>query len=255
MEGFSTAPNAGLRGQTALVTGGSRGIGRAACVELARAGVNIAVHYHQNGTAAAAVADECAAFGVKSMTVQANLARPEEIRQLYATLQSFEPISILVNNAAIARTELFTDITLDSWMDTLNTNLTSAFLCTQTFLPGMLSKRYGRIINLASVWGITGGACETAYSASKGGLIAMTKALAKELAQTGITVNAVAPGAIDTDMLADLDETDRAEVIREIPMQRLGQPSEIAHCIRFLASPDASYLTGQVISPNGGWWM
>jgi 3-oxoacyl-[acyl-carrier protein] reductase len=241
-----------LFGQVAVVTGASRGIGRSIALTLAKAGAVVVVNYRRSREAAEEVAALCRQAGSRAYPVQADVAVPEDVRRLIAAAAEIGPPRILVNNAGISRSKLLLDTTLDDWNDLIRNNLTAPFLCTQAVLPHMIRERYGRIINISSIWGIAGGSYEVAYSASKGGLIAFTKALAKEVASAGITVNAVAPGAIDTDMLADLSDEDREVLIDETPMGRLGKPEDVAHCVLFLASPGASYLTGQVISPNGG---
>ena len=160
---------------------------------------------------------------------------------------------IIVNNAGISHYGLLSDVSEDDWDLVMNTNLKGMFLCTQAFLPHMISQKYGRIVNVSSVWGITGASCEVLYSTAKGGMNAFTKALAKELAPSGITVNAVAPGAVDTSMLHHMNEEDKQLLINDIPIGRLAQPEEIASLVYFVALPESGYITGQVISPNGGW--
>jgi 3-oxoacyl-[acyl-carrier protein] reductase len=161
--------------------------------------------------------------------------------------------NILVNNAGVSHFGLLSDMSEEEWDQVMNVNLKGAFLCTKAFMPAMITAKYGRIINISSVWGISGASCEAAYSASKGGLNALTKALAKELAPSGVTVNAVAPGAVETDMLATFNKDEIAALQEEIPAGRLAQPDEIASLVYFLALPESGYITGQVISPNGGW--
>lgn len=241
-----------LYGQVAIVTGASRGIGRAIALALARAGAIVIVNYKQAETAAAEVVALCQQLGSRALAVQADVTQPEAAERLVSEAAKLGPPRILVNNAGIAKTGLLVDTTLDEWRTLLDHNLTAPFLCTRAVLPHMIREHYGRIINISSIWGIAGGSCEVAYSASKGGLIAFTKALAKEVARSGITVNAVAPGAIETDMTANLSDETRAVLREETPVGRLGEPEDVAQCVLFLASPTASYLTGQVISPNGG---
>jgi 3-oxoacyl-[acyl-carrier protein] reductase len=160
---------------------------------------------------------------------------------------------ILVNNAGKSHYGMLADVTEEEWDDIMAINLKGTFMCSQIFMPYMVSQRYGRIINVSSVWGITGASCEVAYSASKGGVNAFTKALAKELAPSGVTVNAVAPGAVNTNMLANLQEDEVRMLEDEIPVGRLATPNEISSLIYFLALPESGYITGQIISPNGGW--
>ncbi|GJM71372.1 hypothetical protein HMSSN036_35880 [Paenibacillus macerans] len=160
---------------------------------------------------------------------------------------------ILVNNAGISHYGLLSDVTEEEWDDVMNVNLKSVFMCSQLFMPYMIRQRFGRIINVSSVWGISGGSCETVYSAAKGGVNAFTKALAKELAPSGVTVNAVAPGAVRTEMMERFDEGELKQLEEEIPAGRLASPQEISSLIYFLALPESGYITGQIISPNGGW--
>ncbi|WP_051343979.1 elongation factor P 5-aminopentanone reductase [Alicyclobacillus herbarius] len=241
-----------LRGQVAIVTGGSRGIGESVCLALAAWGAYVVVNYRQAKDQAEAVAAKCQQLAGAARAVQADVSRPAEVERLTTFATDLGQPSILVNNAGLAWTGLFQDTPLEVWQSLLDTNLTGAFLCTKAVLPYMLRMGYGRIINVSSIWGMSGAACEVAYSAAKGGLISMTRALAKELGRTGITVNVVAPGAIATDMTHSLSTEDRAQLIAEIPAGRMGSPEDVAHCVRFLALPNSSYLTGQVISPNGG---
>ncbi|SFU58057.1 elongation factor P 5-aminopentanone reductase [Alicyclobacillus macrosporangiidus] len=241
-----------LFGQLAIVTGASRGIGRSIALALGRAGAHVVVNYRSSREAAEQVVEEIRANGSRSYAVQADVTDPAQVEALMTAATGFGIPRILVNNAGIASARLLLDTTLEEWEQLIKSNLTAPFLCTKAVLPHMLRARYGRIINISSIWGITGGSYEVAYSATKGGILAFTKALAKELAPSGITVNAVAPGAIETDMLNRLSAEDRQALAGETPVGRLGRPEDVAHAVLFLASPAASYMTGQVISPNGG---
>ncbi|MHB1627344.1 MAG: elongation factor P 5-aminopentanone reductase [Bacilli bacterium] len=242
-----------LSGQVALVTGASRGIGACIARALAQAGAAVAVNYLNNRDLALAVARECQSYGAQALAVQADVTDLGAIaRLLQETQLHLGSPTILVNNAGRAHTGLFADTDEAMWTELADANLKAPFFCTRAVLPGMLKAGYGRIINISSVWGIAGGSCEVAYSATKGGLIAFTKALAKEIGRSGITVNAVAPGAIATDMLARLSNEDRELLSQETPVGRLGAPADVAAAVLFLASPDASFMTGQVLSPNGG---
>ncbi|WP_290584724.1 SDR family oxidoreductase [Alicyclobacillus sp.] len=241
-----------LFGQLAIVTGASRGIGRSIALALARAGAHVVINYRHSRDAAEAVAAEIRAMGSRAYPVQADVREPKQVLQLVESALHFGIPRILVNNAGIARANLLLDTTLEEWNELVASNLTAPFLCTKAVLPHMLSAGYGRIINISSIWGIAGGSCEVAYSATKGGILAFTKALAKEVAASGVTVNAVAPGAIETDMLGHLNPDERRALAEETPVGRLGRPEDVAHAVLFLASPSASYMTGQVISPNGG---
>lgn len=241
-----------LFGQTAIVTGGSRGIGRSIAIALGRAGANVVVNYRQSQAAAAEVVAVIQSMGSTAVAVQADVSVAQAVEHLMVQATQLGLPQILINNAGLSHTKLLQDTTLDEWNDLMRNNLTTPFLCTKAVLPYMLRAGYGRIINIASVWGLSGGACEVAYSAAKGGVIAFTKALAKEIGHSGVTVNAVAPGAIETDMLQDLLPADRAEVASQTAVGHIGRPEDVAHAVLFLASPNASYMTGQVISPNGG---
>jgi 3-oxoacyl-[acyl-carrier protein] reductase len=242
-----------LHGQHAIVTGASRGIGRAIAVGLAAAGADVIVNYRQSADFAEEVVAECRALGVRALAIQSDVSKDVEARHLVqAACVNFGSPTILVNNAGISRTGLLLDTTEDEWDELMSANLKAPFLCAKAVLPHMIQRGYGRIVNISSIWGIAGGSYEVAYSASKGGLIAMTKALAKEMGPSGITVNAVAPGAVQTDMLGHLDEEALQMLTEETPVGRLGTPEDIASVVAFLALPSSSFITGQVISPNGG---
>lgn len=242
-----------LFGQSALVTGSSRGIGAAIALSLAKAGAKVAVNYLYNQEKAEQIAEQCRLFGVRAAAIAGDVAQIDQVSHLFATASEYlGPISILVNNAGKAHTDLLLDTSVETWDNLININLKGTFLCSKAALPSMLKAQYGRIINVSSIWGIAGGSCEVAYSAAKGGVIAFTKALAKELGKTGITVNAVAPGAVATDMMSFYDEEDLRKISEETPVGRLGTPQDIANAVLFLASPDSSFMTGQIISPNGG---
>lgn len=243
-----------LRGMTALVTGGSRGIGAAVAERLAGEGMNIVIHYHTAKEAAEAAARACVRRGAEALTVAADLRRTEDIERLKQSLDDagWSP-DILVNNAGIPHYGLFTDVTERDWDDVVGVNLKGLFRLTQLLVPAMISRRFGRIINISSVWGITGASCEVLYSMTKGGVNAFTKALAKELAPSGVTVNAVAPGAVETEMLGAFSEDEMSALRDDIPAGRLARPEEIAALVHFLAMPESGYITGQIISPNGGW--
>ncbi|CAH8710299.1 SDR family oxidoreductase [Paenibacillus thiaminolyticus] len=243
-----------LADTSVLVTGASRGIGAAIAHRFASVGMKVIIHYLNSHEAANEVARTCLAYGGEAITIRADLRSAEQIDRMKSKLDElgFTP-DILVNNAGTAYYGLFTDVTEEEWDDCMNINLKGMFLSTQRFAPHMISQKYGRIINVSSVWGITGASCEVMYSTAKGGVNAFTKSLAKELAPSGVTVNAVAPGAVDTDMMKHLDTSERSALEEDIPAGRLGTPDEIASLVYFLALPESSYITGQVISPNGGW--
>ncbi|QJC52225.1 SDR family oxidoreductase [Paenibacillus albicereus] len=238
-----------------LVTGGSRGIGAAIARRFAREGMNVVLHYLHSHEQANETARECLALGGgRVMTVSADLRSRESLERMREKLDGAGLLpDILVNNAGISHYGLLSDLTDDEWDDVSAVNLRGVFICTQLFMPAMIRSRWGRIINISSVWGVAGASCEALYSATKGGVNAFTKALAKELAPSGVTVNAVAPGAIDTEMLGGFDSQELKQLEQDIPAGRLGQPDEIASLVYFLSLPESSYITGQVISPNGGW--
>jgi 3-oxoacyl-[acyl-carrier protein] reductase len=239
--------------KTVLITGASRGIGRAAALLFAGEGYRVAVNYLHSQAAAE---DLCACLtekGCEAFAVRADVSRREEVdRMVDAVTARFGGADVLVNNAGVAQQKLFGDITQGDWDRMLGVNLTGAFNCCQSVLPMMLRGKAGRIINVSSVWGITGASCEVHYSAAKAGLIGLTKALAKELGPSNIQVNCVAPGVIDTEMNSGLSAEDRAALTEDIPLMRLGTPLDAAQAILFLASDKASYFTGQVLSVNGG---
>ncbi|GAC43196.1 elongation factor P 5-aminopentanone reductase [Paenibacillus popilliae] len=243
-----------LADTSVLITGASRGIGAAIAHRFASVGMKVIIHYLNSHEAANEVARTCLAYGGEAITICADLRSAEQIDRMNSKLDElgFTP-DILVNNAGTAYYGLFTNVTEEEWDECMNINLKGMFLCTRRFAPHMISQKYGRIINVSSVWGITGASCEVMYSTAKGGVNAFTKSLAKELAPSGVTVNAVAPGAVDTDMMKHLDTSERNALEEDIPVGRLGTPDEIASLVYFLALPEASYITGQVISPNGGW--
>ncbi|MFC4775328.1 elongation factor P 5-aminopentanone reductase [Paenibacillus sp. GCM10023252] len=239
---------------TVLITGGSRGIGAAIALRFAAEGVNIVIHYSQSHESANDTARRCMRLGANVMTVTADLRSKEQLVRMREKLEAHGMLpDILINNAGIAHYGMLADVSEQEWDDVMSVNLKGMFLCTQLFMPSMIAQRYGRIINVSSIWGMSGASCEVLYSTTKGGMNAFTKALAKELAPSGVTVNAVAPGAVDTIMLDNLDAEEKAALQEEIPAGRFGQPDEIASLVYFLSLPESSYITGQVISPNGGW--
>jgi 3-oxoacyl-[acyl-carrier protein] reductase len=240
--------------QTVLITGASRGIGASIAERFASIGMNIVIHYLESHEAANETARACMKYGSKVITVSADLRSRDQIQQMYEKLEQKELLpDILVNNAGISHVGMLSDVTEEIWDSVMSVNLKGAFLCTQQFMPKMVAQKYGRIINVSSIWGISGASCEVVYSTAKGGLNAFTKALAKELAPSGITVNAVAPGVVDTAMMSGYSSDDKASIEKEIPAGRFALPAEIASLVYFLGLPESGYITGQVISPNGGW--
>ncbi|MFP5211216.1 MAG: 3-oxoacyl-[acyl-carrier-protein] reductase [Acidobacteriota bacterium] len=246
---------ANLQGRIALVTGASQGIGRACALELARAGATVALAA-RNETKLSAVAAEIEAEGGQAAAFALDIAGEESIKAAAkAVIDRYGKVEILINNAGITRDGLMLRMKRADWDDVLGTNLTGAFLLTQALLSPMLKNRWGRIINISSVVGRTGQAGQVNYAASKAGLIGMTRSLAREVASRGITVNAVAPGYIETPMTAVLDEKQRAVMMAQIPLGRPGTDAEIAQAVAFLASDAAGYITGHVLDVNGGMFM
>jgi 3-oxoacyl-[acyl-carrier protein] reductase len=244
-----------LQGQVAIVTGASRGIGRAAAIALASEGATVVVNYASSSQAADAVVAEITAMGSQAVALQADVSQAEQVETLFnSVMEKWGRIDVLVNNAGIARDTLLLRMKLEDWQAVVDLNLTGVFLCTKAASKIMLKQRSGRIVNITSVVGETGNPGQANYSAAKAGVIGFTRTVAKELASRGITVNAVAPGFIATDMTADLKVAE--EVLKVIPLARYGQPEEVAGLIRFLAADAAAaYITGQVINIDGGMVM
>ena len=234
--------------RTVLITGGSRGIGAGAVRAFSNAGYRVAFFYLNSEASASALAAETGACAIRcdvrdSASVSCAVAQAQRV---------LSHIDVLINNAGVAQQKLFTDITDEDWRTMLDTHLTGTFLLSRAVLPGMISRRHGRIINVGSIWGQVGASCEVHYSAAKAGLIGLTRALAKEVAPSGVTVNCVCPGVIATDMLASFTEEDLAVLCEETPVGRLGTPEDVARTLVFLAEESAGFITGQVIGVNGG---
>ena len=235
--------------KTALVTGGSRGIGAAVCRRLAEDGLRVVVHYNQNkGKAEALVRELTEKTGLPHLALPAELAERAQVEELFRLAG---PVDVLVNNAGIAQQKLFTDITEDDWRRMFAVDVDGVFRCCQCALPHMIHEKSGCIINIASIWGEIGASCEVHYSAAKAAVIGLTKALAKELGPSHIRVNCVSPGVIDTEMNAMFDEETMRELCESTPLGRIGSPEDIAAAVSFLASDAASFLTGQTLSVNG----
>lgn len=238
--------------RTIIVTGASRGIGAAIVKMLAKEDYNIVLNYNKSEEIAKKMQEEFTKQGKNVEIFKADVSKREEVKKLIEfTINKFEKIDVLINNAGISQTRLFTDITDEDWNNILNVNLNSVFYMTQEVLPYMIHEKEGCIINISSIWGITGAACETHYSVAKAGVDAMTKSLAKELGPSNIRVNSIAPGIIDTDMNKYLSDEELANIEGEIPLGKIGSPETIAKCVKWLIEDD--YTTGQIIGINGGW--
>lgn len=239
-----------------LITGASRGIGAATAKVFAENGDNVFINYCHSEDCARKILDEFKNNGLSSRIVKADVSNSEEVNRMFGYItEECKGIDVLVNNAGIAQTKLFTDITNDDWNRMISVNLSSAFYCCKAALPHMIRQHFGRIINISSMWGQTGGSCEVHYSAAKAGIIGLTKALAMEEGLSGITVNCIAPGVIKTDMTSELSEEDFTSLKNETPTGTLGTPVDVAKAVFFLADNSSSFITGQVLGVNGGFVM
>lgn len=242
-----------MENRVALVTGGSRGIGKSICLELAKAGYDIVTCYTSKSAEAEETVAACKTFGVNAVAYQANVANEADVTELFAQLKAqFGRIDVLVNNAGITKDDLLLRMSEEAFMQVIDVNLKGAFLCCKAASKIMLKNKYGRIINISSVVGLGGNAGQANYAASKAGLIGLTKTIAKELGGKGITANAVAPGFIQTDMTDQLSEEAQNFWEERIPRKRLGKPEDVAAAVRFLASEEADYISGQVLAVDGG---
>ncbi|WP_040980047.1 3-oxoacyl-[acyl-carrier-protein] reductase [Oceanobacillus jeddahense] len=245
-----------LQGQTAVVTGASRGIGRAIALELAKNGANVIVNYSGSEAKAEEVVGEIQELGVKVVKIQANVSDEDSVKQLMKqSVKEFGTIDILVNNAGITKDNLLMRMKEDEFDQVIQTNLKGTFLCTKAVTRQMMKQKSGRIINVASIVGVSGNPGQANYVAAKAGVIGLTKTTAKELASRNILVNAVAPGFISTDMTDELSEEQQESLLQLVPLERFGKPEDVARVIRFLASEDANYITGQTIHIDGGMVM
>lgn len=239
--------------KTVLITGASRGIGAETARLFAQNGYCVAINYCHNKNAADALVEEILATGGDAFAVGADISQKEEAEHLVKTVLDRQGrIDVLIHNAGVASQQLLTDTTADQWQQMIGTHLNGAYYVCHAAIPSMVRCHQGSIVTVSSMWGITGASCEVAYSAAKAGLIGFTKALAKELGPSGIRVNCVAPGVIDTDMCRNLDVQTRLSLQEETPLCRLGTAEDVARSLWFLASDDASFITGQVLGVNGG---
>ncbi|KEF39846.1 3-oxoacyl-(acyl-carrier-protein) reductase [Schinkia azotoformans MEV2011] len=245
-----------LTGKVALVTGASRGIGREIAIELAEAGAKVAVNYSGSEAKANEVVDQIKAAGGEAFAIQANVSNTESVEAMVKeVISQFGALDILVNNAGITRDNLLMRMKEEEWDAVINTNLKGVFICTKAVTRQMMKQRKGRIINIASIVGVCGNPGQANYVAAKAGVIGLTKTTAKELASRNITVNAIAPGFITTDMTDELPEDIKNEMLKQIPLAKFGSPSDIANVVRFLAADESSYITGQTIHVDGGMVM
>ena len=242
-----------MKDRVAIVTGASRGIGRAAAIALAEAGANVVINYAGSEAAARETEVLCQACGAKTLLIQADVAKSEDCQRMVdETIATFGRVDILVNNAGITRDNLLMRMTDEEFDQVIATNLRGTYAMMKAVSRPMMKNRYGRIINMASVVGLMGNAGQVNYAASKAGVIGMTKSFAKEIAARGVTVNAIAPGFIATDMTAAMTDAAKDAVAGNIPMKRMGRPEDVAAVVRFLASEAAGYVTGQTLAVDGG---
>ena len=239
--------------KTVLITGASKGIGAATAIMFAQDGYNVVINYNSSAESALLLEHSLKENGCSALSYMADVSKASDVnRMINDTITKFGKIDVLINNAGVGQQKLFTDITDDDWSKMVGVNLTGTFNCCRAVIPHMVSRKEGCIINTSSIWGMSGASCEVHYSAVKAGIIGMTKALAKELGPSGIRVNCIAPGVINTRMNSNLSVEDLADLADETPLGRIGKTNEVASVSLFLASPAAEFITGQVISPNGG---
>lgn len=241
---------------TVVVTGAASGIGKACALTFAQAGYNVVVNYGHSHQAALEVSDQCKSYGVESMAIQADVSKKEEVDAMVdLTLKTFGSIDVLINNSGITKDNLLLRMSSEDFADVLDVNLLGTFNCIKAVVKPMMKARKGKIINMSSVIGVTGNIGQANYAASKGGVIALTKSVARELASRNVTCNAIAPGFIQTKMTDVLSDEVKSGILAQVPMARLGQPDDVAKVALFLASESANYITGQVIHVDGGMVM
>lgn len=242
-----------MENKTVLITGGSRGIGKAMSETFAKEGYNVLINFNKSENEAKELYTKLSEKNFSVKLFKADISNRADVENMIDyCIKEFGGVDVLVNNAGISQDKLFTDITDEDWDSMMNINLKGSFYCSQVALKYMISEKKGNIINISSIWGISGASCEVHYSITKAGIIGMTKALAKEVGPSNIRVNSIAPGVIDTDMLSEYNKDDINVLVEETPLMRLGTPEDIANCAVFLASDKSNFITGQVISPNGG---
>jgi len=235
-----------------LVTGASRGIGKSITENLARNGYTVIANYNRSRKQALKLQSDLKEEGFNIEIFKADVSKREEVEKMIGYIsKKYGNIDVLINNAGVAKLQMFCDVTDGDWDEIINTNLKSAFYCTQMVLPGMINKKKGCIINISSIWGQVGASCEAIYSISKAGMDAMTKSLAKELGPSNIRVNSVSPGVIDTDMNSKIDDEIKKQIKEETPLEKIGKPIDIYKCVQWLIEDE--FTTGQIISPNGGY--
>ena len=240
--------------KTVLITGASRGIGRATAIKFEEKGYNIVINYNKSESKARSLQKELLKYNVRTMLIKADVSDEKQAQSMVDfAKKTFGRIDVLVNNAGISLTKQIQDCKLAEIKKVLDTNTLGSILVTREVSKIMIAQKYGKIVNISSIWGKVGGSMESVYSASKGAIIAFTLALAKELAPSNINVNCVCPGLIDTDMNSELSEEDKQQIIEETPMNRIGTPSDVANAIYFLSSENSTFVTGQTLTVDGGW--
>lgn len=242
-----------VKSKTVLITGASRGIGRACALKFAHLGHRVIINYNKSEAAAAELVRTISDFGGYAEAFACDISDFSAVSAMFELINKrFGGVDILINNAGIAKTMLFGDMSENDWDNIFGVNVKGMFNTVHCALPYMLKNKSGKIVNISSIWGICGASCEVAYSASKAAVIGFTKALASELGPSGICVNCVAPGVIDTDMNSNLSEEDKCALIEQTPQRRLGNAEDVANAVCFLSGDEADFITGQVLSPNGG---